>query len=297
MSLTAQTGLLVPVPIRARYLRFQLRADVSAAATTLQSLARQIDGFNTVVGLGASLVAALGGRIAGLHELVPPDGARVPLPSTPASLWLWLREDEFDRGVLLHRARHLTQLLAPAFDPDSVQDAFRHGSGRDLTGYEDGTENPEGDAAKRAALLEGAGPGLDGSSFVAVQTWEHDLARFDTMPRQVQDHVIGRRRADNEELDDAPPTAHVQRTAQESFSPEAFVLRRSMPWAEGNRCGLVFVAFGASLRPFEAQLARMAGCEDGLVDGLFSFTRPIDSASYWCPPILNGQLDLRALGL
>jgi putative iron-dependent peroxidase len=89
----------------------------------------------------------------------------------------------------------------------------------------------------------------------------------------------------------------VQRTAQESFSPEAFVLRRSMPWAEGNRCGLVFVAFGASLRPFEAQLARMVGCEDGLVDDLFSFTRPIDSASYWCPPMLNGQLDLRALSL
>jgi putative iron-dependent peroxidase len=45
-----------------------------------------------------------------------------------------------------------------------------------------------------------------------------------------QDHAVGRRRSDNEELDDAPESAHVKRTAQESFEPEAFVVRRSMPW-------------------------------------------------------------------
>jgi len=38
--------------------------------------------------------------------------------------------------------------------------------------------------------------------------------------------MFGRRRDDNEEIADAPPSAHVKRTAQESFEPEAFVLRR-----------------------------------------------------------------------
>ena len=185
----------------------------------------------------------------------------------------------------------------PAFRRAAAQPAFCHAGGRDLTGYEDGTENPQGDAAVAAALVQGAGPGMDGASFVAVQTWWHDLARFDALSATAQDHAIGRRRSDNEELDDAPPTAHVQRTAQESFAPEAFLLRRSMAWAEGSRGGLVFVAFGASFAAFEAQLARMAGCEDGLVDGLFSFTRPIDSAGYWCPPLRDGRLDLRGVGL
>jgi len=55
---------------------------------------------------------------------------------------------------------------------------------------------------------------------------------------------MGRRLEDNEELGDAPPYAHVKRTAQESFDPEAFVLRRSMPRADAEREGLVFVAFG-----------------------------------------------------
>lgn len=86
------------------------------------------------------------------------------------------------------------------------------------------------------------------------------------MPRQQQDHTIGRERGSNEEIDDAPESAHVKRTAQESFEPEAFVLRRSMPWAEGNEGGLVFTAFGHSLDAFEAQLRRMSGAEDGITE-------------------------------
>ena len=112
-----------------------------------------------------------------------------------------------------------------------------------------------------------------------------------------QDHMVGRRRSDNEELEDAPESAHVKRTAQESFEPEAFVLRRSMPWAAGTDCGLMFVAFGKSFDAFEAQLRRMVGLEDGVVDALFGMSKPMSSAYFWCPPIHAGRLDLRQLGL
>lgn len=95
-----------------------------------------------------------------------------------------------------------------------------------------------------AAVVDGQGTCLDGGSFVAVQQWQHDLDRFAAMSGAEQDAMIGRRRDDNQEIDDAPPSAHVKRTAQESFEPEAFVLRRSMPWAGGTRAGLVFVSFG-----------------------------------------------------
>ncbi len=39
--------------------------------------------------------------------------------------------------------------------------------GRDLTGYEDGSENPKGDAAPAAALVA-SGAGLGGGSFVCT---------------------------------------------------------------------------------------------------------------------------------
>jgi putative iron-dependent peroxidase len=125
----------------------------------------------------------------------------------------------------------------------------------------------------------------------------HDLDRFEAMPGAEQDNVFGRRKADNEEIDDAPESAHVKRTAQESFDPEAFVVRRSMPWADCGQAGLAFLAFGRDAFAFEAQLKRMTGQEDGIVDALFRFTRPVTGGYFWCPPMAGGRLDLRALGL
>ena len=70
-----------------------------------------------------------------------------------------------------------------------------------------------------------------------------------------------------------------------------------MPWADGNDGGLHFVAFGKSFDAFEAQLGRMVGGEDGVTDALFTFTRPLTAAYYWCPALKNGKLDLAPLGL
>lgn len=75
------------------------------------------------------------------------------------------------------------------------------------------------------------------------------------------------------------------------------MLRRSMPWAEGLNSGLVFVAFGASFYPFETILKRMCGNEDGIIDSMFSFSQPLTGNYYWCPPLLDNKLDLRALGI
>jgi putative iron-dependent peroxidase len=238
----------------------------------------------------------MGRKIPGLRDFPVHSGAGVEVPSTPAALWCWLRGE--DRGELVHRSRAIAAALAPAFRTSTIIEAFQYDASRDLTGYEDGTENPQGEQAVAAALLDGSGPGLDGSSFVAVQQWLHDLDRFAAMSQAQQDAMIGRRRADNEEIDDAPPSAHVRRTAQESFDPEAFVVRRSMPWAEGARAGLVFVAFGRSFDAFEALMRRMVGAEDGITDALFHFTRPLSGAYFWCPPTTeHRRLDLRALGL
>jgi len=105
------------------------------------------------------------------------------------ALWCWLRGD--DRGELLHQGRELSaSLIAAGFEVANVTEAFRYADGRDLSGYEDGTENPKGDAAVDAAFVQGQGTALDGSSFVAVQTWRHNLDTFMAMPEATRDHVI-----------------------------------------------------------------------------------------------------------
>jgi putative iron-dependent peroxidase len=115
------------------------------------------------------------------------------------------------------------------------------------------------------------------------------------MDKSSQDCLIGRERVSNDELADAPAYAHVKRTAQESFDPPSFVVRRSMPWSDETREGLVFVAFGANLDAFERQLRRMAGLDDGIVDGVFLYSKPLAGSYYWCPPVVAGRVALSGL--
>ncbi|MET0084216.1 MAG: Dyp-type peroxidase, partial [Sedimenticola sp.] len=267
----AQPGILANAPRQARYLTFSIKPDTDPREV-LRTLADSADGEKAVVGLGLPLLMTVGKGIDGMRTFPSLAGPGFSIPSTPAALWIWLRSD--DRGDLLHSTRYYEQLLDGAFSLEQVIDAFQYRDSRDLTGYEDGTENPEGEEAVNAGIVQDQGSGIDGSSFVAVQQWVHDLDHFQSMPQPEQDDTIGRRISDNAEIEEAPASAHVKRTAQEDFEPEAFILRRSMPWADEQQAGLVFVAFGHSFDAFEALLNRMAGKDDGIVDALFRFTHP-----------------------
>ena len=288
-----QPGILAtPVPPQARHMFFALES-AAALPAALDNLLRLVDGKSAVVGFGESLVKALNGNIEGLRVFPALTGVGVDNPSTQHALWCWLHG--VDRGELLNRSNALEAALAPALRLVQMTEGFRHRDGHDLTGYEDGTENPQDEAAAAAALVAEGADGTVGGSFAAIQQWQHDLKGFHALPSHETDHIMGRRLSDNEELDDAPISAHVKRTAQESFAPEAFIVRRSMPWIEGDRAGLMFLAFGFSLDAFEVQLRRMSGLEDGITDGLYRISRPITGGYYWCPPLKDGRLDLRAL--
>lgn len=293
-AVSIQAGILATENVMARYLTFSIM-DAGEIADTLKILARNIDSAQTVVGFGESLVQALNRELPGLKTFPAQVGSGIEIPSTPAALWCWIRGT--DRGEIFHRSRKIEALLQPAFALDIALDSFSYDRNRDLSGYEDGTENPTGEEAIEAAIVQGQGPGRDGSSFVAVQQWLHDFETLEEMTSVERDDTIGRHVSDNEEFDEAPDSAHVKRAAQESFEPHAFILRRSMPWAEDMDAGLIFVAFGRSFEAFESILQRMLGKEDGITDALFQFTRPVSGAYYWCPPVKDGKLDLSALGL
>ena len=288
-----QASILSDVPAMGRYLFFSLPVDSDPSAA-LRELASKLDTDKNVLGIGLSTVKSLEANITGLKSFPSSAEAGIEIPSTPMGLWLWLKGD--DRGELIYRSREMRSILSSAFVLEGVVDSFMYADSRDLSGYVDGTENPTGDEATAAAIVN-ENSSLDGSSFVAVQQWIHDLNVLSTYEQDERDNMIGRRISDNEELDDAPISAHVKRTAQESFSPEAFVLRRSMPWSNENTEGLMFVAFGKSFDAFEALLNRMTGAEDGITDALFKFTLPVNGSYYWCPPCKDNKLDLSQLGL
>jgi len=88
----------------------------------------------------------------------------------------------------------------------------------------------------------------------------------------------------------ANPRRAIRRLADEA--PASCVIRLGL-----SLIGLYFLAFGESLDRFERVLQRMVGCEDGIVDGLFAFTRPVTGGYFWCPPQRNGRIVLSAVGL
>ena len=293
--MNAQPAILPGVPRVARYLTFSVRPGVEPTVSKEAVKALDID-ERIVVGLGEPLLENWGAAANGLRSFPALSGPGVEVPSTQQALWCWLRGT--DQGELAIRSIAIADSLGSGFQLEQIVDGFKYGDaelGLDLTGYEDGTENPVDDDAVAAAFAAYGGESMGGSSFVAVQQWFHDLRHFSSLPQPEQDQIIGRRKTGNEEIEGAPASAHTKRTEQESFEPEAFVVRRSMPFADASGEGLMFVAFGKSFDAFEAQLRRMVGLEDGITDALFCFSRPVTGGYYWCPPVIDGQLDLAAV--
>ena len=254
-----------------------------------EPLSSQFDPAVAILGIGDPLLQSLSLPLPALRPFPSLAGPGVSIPSSQGSLWTFATAKT--RSELFDISEALLALFGRDFILEDRMETFTYREGRDLSGYVDGTENPQGDRAFSVAIADGTSAPR-GSSFVAVQRWEHDLDLLHTHSRSEQDRMIGRDISTNREIDDAPISAHIRRSAQESFSPDAFIFRKSMPWAEGNRKGLEFIAFGSSLDPFERVLRRMAGTEDGIRDALFTFSAPIAGSYYWCPPVSGRSLDL-----
>jgi putative iron-dependent peroxidase len=288
MSQNAQPAILADRPPVGRTLLFRI-APQSDVAAALRRLRERLSLDCGTVGIGEPLVLALQKSIAGLRTFPAMSGPACSVPSTQEALCFLLRGS--DRGIVFDLTQNLRELLGDAFLLVDSNDTFTYHGGRDLTRFEDGTENPKGDDAAAAALRE------DGSSFLVVQRWVHDLSRFRDLGEEDREMLIGRRAESNEEIEDAPPSAHIKRTEQESFEPPMFMLRHSMPWASATQEGLEFIAQVKSLDVFETMMKKMVGRDDGIVDGLFTFSRPVTGGYYWCPPAAKDRLDLSALGI
>jgi putative iron-dependent peroxidase len=289
MKTAFQPAILRPVPAAGRFVTFSL-APSADAVRVLRVLSAAPADAHAVVGVGRPLVLAAGATVPGLRAF--PDDLSL-FPATQAALFGFWGHRDASTGFDACDA-FATRFEGALVVTEEVE-SFLYKKGRDLSGFEDGTENPKGKAAVQAAIIAGRGPGLDGGSFVAVQRWAHDLRAIRTLSNAVQAQIVGRDRRSNREIADAPPSAHVKRTAQESFSPPAFIVRRSMPYGGVRESGLYFVAYGESLDRFERILRRMAGRDDGIVDGLFSYSRAVSGGYYFCPPLSGGKLDLCAL--
>src|SRR5262245_31094957 len=208
----AQPSVLAERPPVGRSLTFSIAPETDV----LGALRRLRDGLSLdcgVIGIGEPVVLALGKKIPGLRTFPAMSGPACSVPSTQEALCFLLRGP--DRGTVFDLTQHIRELVADAFLLADSVDTFTYREGRDLTRFEDGTENPTGELAVQSAIVS-QGEHLRGSSFLVVQRWVHDLIRFRQFSVERRELLIGRRADSNDEIEEAPESAHVKRTAQES---------------------------------------------------------------------------------
>ena len=136
------------------------------------------------------------------------------------------------------------------------------------------------------ALTGAEDPDFAGGSYVSIQRYIHDFARWQKLSTPEQEGVIGRTKDDDIELDDAvkPPTAHIARVVIEEEGAELRILRQSLPYGTLEENGLYFVAYGRSPAPFRKMLAAMIGTSgDQGHDALLGFTQAVSGASFFVP--------------
>jgi putative iron-dependent peroxidase len=213
-------------------------------------------------------------------DVVGPDG--FTMPATQHDLVLWVTGG--GRSVVFDATTHAVAALGGVATLVDETVAWSHHHDRDLTGFEDGTENPPLDEAPEVALVPDGEPGA-GGSIAIVQKWVHDLGSFHDLDVHEQEKVFGRTKPDSEELDPLPPRAHVNRVQIEEDGEELEIFRRSTPFGTLTEHGLMFVGFSAEQSRFRKMLERILGVADGVADRLTDFSTPVGGAFYFVPAL------------
>lgn len=245
-------------------------------------------GLRSVVSVGAALWDRVSpsARPRELAPFVPIGAGPLLAPATGGDVLLHVVADRPDSAFEL--TRRVRDTLGGLVKPLDEVAGFRYLDNRDLTGFIDGTENPAGDERPTAALIGGEDAAFAGGSYVLIQRYVHDLARWAALPVAEQERIVGRTKPDSVELDDAlrPVTAHVSRTVIEEDGEELQILRHSFPYGTTSESGLFFIAYCRERTTFDKMLTRMFGTSgDGHHDRLMEFSHPVSGGYFFAPSL------------
>jgi putative iron-dependent peroxidase len=264
-----------------------LCADVAALVRAVGF--RDLEGHVTcVTGLGAAAWDRLTGlpRPSGLHPFREIRAGPRHAVSTPGDLLFHIRAARMDLCFEL-AAQIMNRLDGVAAIVDEVH-GFSYFDERDLLGFVDGTENPTGPAAGRAALIGDEEPAYAGGSYVIVQKYLHDLPRWNALPVEEQEKIIGRTKLSDIELDDSvkPSSAHNALTTIVVDGEEVDILRDNMPFGHvgTGEYGTYFIGYARSPATTEKMLQNMfVGSPPGNYDRILDVSRAVTGSLFFVP--------------
>jgi porphyrinogen peroxidase len=273
---------------------FESRATLRSLCADLAGLVRAV-GFrdieaalSCVMGFGSEAWDRLFGRPrpAELHPLREIRAGGRHAVSTPGDVLFHIRAQRMD--LCFELAMQITARIAEATLPADEVHGFRYFDDRDLMGFVDGTENPNGDAAIEATIIGDEDAAFAGGSYVVVQKYLHDLEGWNALPTETQELIVGRKKLSDIELDDAtkPTSAHSALTVIVENGKEVKILRDNMPFGRASQgeFGTYFIGYSRSPRTIEQMLENMfVGRPPGNYDRLLDFSRAVTGNLFFVP--------------
>jgi putative iron-dependent peroxidase len=229
-----------------------------------------------------------GPRPAGLHPFRELDGPRHRAPATPGDLLFHIRANRMDLCF-----EFATQVMARLGGVTRVADevqGFRYFDERDLIGFVDGTESPQGAPGVDAAIVTaGQDPDFAGGSYVIVQKYLHDLPSWNALTVEEQEHAVGRTKLADIELPDdvKPDNSHVAlNTVTDADGGQRQIVRANMPFGNPGRgeFGTYFIGYAATPEVTEEMLSNMfIGRPPGNTDRILDFSTAVTGGLFFAP--------------
>ena len=292
--------VLAPLTSAAIFLVASIKPDnesyaaVRSLCADLPGIFRAVD-FRRIEG-GLSCVAAFGSdawdklfgkpRPAELHPFKEIRSGERHAVSTPADLLFHLRAKRMD--LCFEMVTQVMERIGAAVSIVDETHGFRYFDDRDLLGFVDGTENPRAEAALNAALVADEDSQFAGGSYVIIQKYLHDMSRWNALPTEEQERIIGRKKLSDIELsDDVKPTsAHSALTTIVEDGKEVKILRDNMPFGKPGQgeFGTYFIGYSRTPRTTEQMLQNMfVGRPPGNYDRLLDFSRAVTGSLLFAP--------------
>ncbi len=274
----------------------------SAAAATVHDALADISGLVRAIGFRdptkqLSAITSVGSdawdrlfsgpRPAELHPFVEIQGGRHHAPATPGDLLFHIRAESLD--VCFELAGKLVDAMAGAIMVVDEVHGFKFFDNRDLMGFVDGTENPDGPIAASATRIGDEDPDFAGGCYVHVQKYVHDMDSWNSLSTEEQERVIGRTKLDDVELDDAvkPANSHVAlNVVEDDDGNELKIVRHNMPFGKvGNgEFGTYYIGYSRTPAVPERMLTNMfIGDPPGNTDRILDFSTALTGTMFFTP--------------
>jgi putative iron-dependent peroxidase len=301
MQRTEPQAILTPITEAAIFLTLTVdsgaEGPVRDALSDVSGLKRSV-GFRIpegeltcVAGVGAAVWDRLFGhpQPAGLHPFREINGARHRAPATPGDLFFHIRAHRLD--LCFELAQLLTERLNPYARVVDEVHGFRSFDERDLLGFVDGTENPDGPAARAAVVIGEEDAAFAGGSYVVAQKYLHDLRAWNALTVEEQERAIGRTKLNDVEFPDdrKPANAHITlNTIVDENGVEHQIMRFNMPFGRvgAGEFGTFFIGYARSPWVIEQMLENMfIGKPTGTTDRILDFSTAATGTLFFVPTV------------